>query len=154
MKFMKILVWVKNSKLTEFRFQWNVQNFSISFEKIFDIASSDTIRNSAEIHRITVFTHHDLKSKWVRFAEKTGIKTKKNEILYLDSLKFKLWIMSRFVGERVYSKEDARGEIIIRNKPAIIRKIEKSAFNQGPTDVRVRKFRPWVVFLLNSLKNT
>ena len=39
--------------------------------------------------------------------------------------------MSRFGGERVYSKEDARGEIIIRNKPAIIRKVKKIWFQPG-----------------------
>ena len=60
--------------------------------------------------------------------------------------------MFRFGGERVYPKEDARGEIITRNKPAIIRKVKKSASNQGSTDNPVKKFRPNDSFSLNSLQ--
>ena len=62
--------------------------------------------------------------------------------------------MFRFGGERVYPKEDARGEIISRNKPAIIRKFNKSVLNQGSTDNQVKKFRPNYGCSLNSLQYT
>ena len=62
--------------------------------------------------------------------------------------------MFRFGGERVYPKEDARGEIISRNKPAIIRKVKKSVSNQGSTENQVKNFRPNDGVSLNSLQYT
>ena len=122
----------KKTKLTEFRFQWDIQNFSISFEKIFDITSSDTIRNSAEIHRISVFTHHDLKkvqnSKLVKLTPNNGFKNHKT-LSKLNFSLFEKWCLG-LVASGFIQKRTPGAKSLSETNP---RSSEKNSVNQpGP----------------------